>query len=735
MENRRHNSLQYRLLSNYMLLTLILITLAAVTIFFMQWKFAVDEYESSNKQKLEQLQGSLDERIYAVQAVGSNMALNASLRPEAVLRDENKLDTLRAVGPYGHITSMMDTFLIGYWDARINCVISPNHIYNEQFFDSAFSSYGLTISDMREIMGNNTTPSYSALPSGSEAPTHIIYAFPISSASTYARVTVFFMFRMSDIIEQVRSVFPDELARVSILVADGSSIYDKSFGDGSSDMTAYAAHSASFSSLKLTVYLRPSPMLSHIGALQIWLMIFAVVAIVVGLGLSAILARRVYTPIHQLRTRMLDGDEVEGALNTFSELDEIEGSYRRVTLERAELATQVKQQSSLLKSNLLSLLVEGGADDAGARALAEELGRGMGADVFALVYVLLDRRNAFSSMYDQASQCEIERVLVAALDIVGQADCILSDTVMRPNKTALMLLSCPAGGPREEIIARIRRMQREILESTEESVSVVLGESFLDLAEIGEQYAQVQSLAGRRILLGWNCVIDAAEPGEMLREGVGSADMGLLKRACAAGEAGAAEREMRRAIGSISIRADMFSFKYAYFKLAGAVHSIAEEVLSDEVFSLEAHPEPETLSEAEELLVCMVKEVCERISARGEAQRSDLCRDVYNFLSDNFGDSSLSLTSICDRFNVSQSHLNRLFKQRYGTSVASMLDQMRMREVKRLLTESRLMVKEIIAEVGYTDVNNFIRKFKALEGETPLVYRKRHASPEQMSQM
>ena len=54
------------------------------------------------------------------------------------------------------------------------------------------------------------------------------------------------------------------------------------------------------------------------------------------------------------------------------------------------------------------------------------------------------------------------------------------------------------------------------------------------------------------------------------------------------------------------------------------------------------------------------------------------------------------------------------------------VDNARMELVKRKLVSTDASLKQILEEVGYIDQSNFIRKFKRIEGITPLAYRKLH---------
>ena len=73
---------------------------------------------------------------------------------------------------------------------------------------------------------------------------------------------------------------------------------------------------------------------------------------------------------------------------------------------------------------------------------------------------------------------------------------------------------------------------------------------------------------------------------------------------------------------------------------------------------------------------------------------------------------------------LSKFHFMRLFKRYSGFSPYEYVLNYRIHDSKRLLKESDLSVKEIAYQVGFNDVNNYIREFKKLVGTTPVKYRK-----------
>lgn len=98
-------------------------------------------------------------------------------------------------------------------------------------------------------------------------------------------------------------------------------------------------------------------------------------------------------------------------------------------------------------------------------------------------------------------------------------------------------------------------------------------------------------------------------------------------------------------------------------------------------------------------------------------------QDIVQFLNDSYCDDGLTLASVAERFGMSPTNLTHHFKSKIGKTVMAYLDDVRMDHAKRLLMEADMPVSEIVRQVGYVDVSNFIKKFKKYTGTTPGRYR------------
>ena len=79
-------------------------------------------------------------------------------------------------------------------------------------------------------------------------------------------------------------------------------------------------------------------------------------------------------------------------------------------------------------------------------------------------------------------------------------------------------------------------------------------------------------------------------------------------------------------------------------------------------------------------------------------------------------------------FNLSNSHLQRLFKRATGMGFKRALTEKRLLRAASLLSETNLSVKEVAHAVGYEHTSSFTRAFERHFEEGPRRYRRRNAA-------
>ena len=119
----------------------------------------------------------------------------------------------------------------------------------------------------------------------------------------------------------------------------------------------------------------------------------------------------------------------------------------------------------------------------------------------------------------------------------------------------------------------------------------------------------------------------------------------------------------------------------------------------------------------------LYSKLCNHVQALSEQSDQQLIKDILHFITINISDTTLTSQMIADHFNCSLSYLNKYFKTLIGITPTAFIDKKRLNMAASLIIDSNLQIKEICHQVGYLDVNNFIRKFKKIYGTSPSQYR------------
>ena len=96
---------------------------------------------------------------------------------------------------------------------------------------------------------------------------------------------------------------------------------------------------------------------------------------------------------------------------------------------------------------------------------------------------------------------------------------------------------------------------------------------------------------------------------------------------------------------------------------------------------------------------------------------------VIQFVKENYTNYELSLIMVAEYAGLSKSKTSRLFKVYTGEAYIDYVTRLRMEKVKELLEQTDISVKEIFLQVGYLDITNASKKFKAYFQINPSAYR------------
>lgn len=103
-----------------------------------------------------------------------------------------------------------------------------------------------------------------------------------------------------------------------------------------------------------------------------------------------------------------------------------------------------------------------------------------------------------------------------------------------------------------------------------------------------------------------------------------------------------------------------------------------------------------------------------------------MLKNILEYINSNYQNSSLTLSSIAERFWVNPSYLSRYFKTYMGINIVQYIRSMRIFYAKSLLQSSDKSIAEVAEMVGIKSASHFSKIFENEVSESPSKFRKNY---------
>lgn len=122
-------------------------------------------------------------------------------------------------------------------------------------------------------------------------------------------------------------------------------------------------------------------------------------------------------------------------------------------------------------------------------------------------------------------------------------------------------------------------------------------------------------------------------------------------------------------------------------------------------------------------LLLFIQKIFEGTKAGLQRSKHDPLEQGMAYMEANFSNRELRLENVAQHVNRNPSYFSHLLTQANGSRFTDLLTGIRMKEAKRLLSETSKSIKEISLLVGFQSPNYFSRLFKEKVGLAPKEYR------------
>lgn len=122
----------------------------------------------------------------------------------------------------------------------------------------------------------------------------------------------------------------------------------------------------------------------------------------------------------------------------------------------------------------------------------------------------------------------------------------------------------------------------------------------------------------------------------------------------------------------------------------------------------------------EMFLITLVREYGAHASTTQMSSDTKLS-EICNYIAEHYTERIL-LDNICFLFGINKTSLCQSFRNEYGITILNYIDQLKLKDAKKMLKKKKLSVTEISERLGFTSVHYFCRYFKKHTGMSPKEY-------------
>ena len=457
-----------------------------------------------------------------------------------------------------------------------------------------------------------------------------------------------------------------------------------------------------------------------------WYIFLIAVLFIGGILLSLVLSRRNYKPIQKLVQKIVDQDtmadqEQEG----INEFEIITNKWTDVQNKNEELSALLNRQRPMVVASCLRRILKG------KFKTSEEMEATLKSANINLSYrynfvILLP-----IPVEDSFEEDKNLRIMTVLAGFMQPFIHVYGLDMLKDNGIAV-IVNCgerTAGEKNVDIRLSVAdHLCRELETRYEISIPFYIGRIYEDVMDINRSFLESAAIASDYHMLGNQKVILFEEIGyEEQNIQYPILEQALFIQCLKQANEEAALKALDNMIGEIEPLKSFVITQCLCFDIINITIKTLDQLKGFELKNVDLKKliTFKSLPEFREKMAGLTIEMCRQFAEFKDSRNNERKSEILDYVNCHYGDSSMGLESVADEFGVSSNYLSRFFKQETGCSFIQYVTMIRMDRARELLVNSNKQIKEIVAEIGYIDVANFVRKFKGYEGVTPGQYREK----------
>lgn len=771
---KRRSALFLKFLLSYLLLVALILAVISVSLYGVFFRTLKSEIEILASNNLAGMCAFMDTMFYEMDHIAYEVSNDPAMLSHVVYQNRYAaLQMSQRLNGYRQTNTFITDILV-YYHADIarkyntgvkffttNGILDPVAVF-DYFYRFENWSYEALLGEAQTITAPVIRPLESVVTERIDSKEFITYICPIYNSGTPVneRGVVLFLIDRNDLAGMIRGNLREYKGTIGLFDHAGERIFSQSFDEkaqgaavpvacGDAPVDTPALDTVDVSGEKYTrimlrsrynkyAYVLQMPSRLYLDRIYSNMTLFnttLAVAAFLGLVLAYLLSVQNYRPIRRLVNAIAKYST--RAARERNDLSLLSATFDELVQKNETLAYRIKSQEGIYRLQCLQNLIHGRySEEAQVAAALKDCGLSFDAVYFAVCIVMIDRSQAIrrdnSSAYMELLKYSIINMLEEIATTKGNAGYGL-DT--GPDDSVVLILNLKKRSDALDFCGQLTRQLADFFKTNfGYTLTIGVGGCFDSPLSVPLSYRQAGDALSYRFLHGTDrtFVYDAIRresqrdiqwyPIDQEKQVMSNLMQGDYPNV----EAG-----VNSILGSISMmklppdiaHGICFGLVSAIKKALGNMHIQLDDRSVSQLDRLHAM-KYDTLWDYQADLLAFMKTVCEAICAAHESKNYRLKEQLDAFVEEHYTDSMLSLETIAAHLGMSPSYLTRYYKNHTGIPLMQHVDNIRMDSARVLLATTHLPLSDVIARTGYVDKSNFIRKFKARFGMTPILYRK-----------
>jgi two-component system response regulator YesN len=764
--NRKWTNRFYYYLFSYIFLVITLLSFVSYVVYQSFITTLSNEIETSTVLSMSKIKDDMDTRIDEMNRIALQISSDSSLTPYKVSEDAYApFRTVTELKKYQSSNLFINDIVLFYNCISCTTMYATSGTYDaNDFFSQLYNFQNWSNEQFINTLPTMVAPVMRPLEQVKiiGQPTHIsTYIYPISNNSSKPYGAVMFLIEERTLNQLIQNALGDKQGQLFII--NGRDII-VNHSNGESDKNAtyvqewIKTHSLTppISEVKINKYkytvinvksnlngwsyitVMPSEQVMKKVDRSRSLFNWTISAVfLLGVVIAISFSTRNYRPLRKLMTAIRN-DQHSPLTDLSSKSNEIEVISNYVSYKNKEydsLKSKLQSQARIVREQLIIKLIKGNAheyeqQDTSAAISSLHLDKSH----FIVLLFLIHKSKQFTQQYHQSMQEIINFSLINCTEELSLELGIGYGAELTDDQGIVILLNmdenCAKPELVKDLVAKVKSFFKQEFSLT---LTVSVGDICSEFSDIHQSFLQAKQAMRYRFIKGRDQVICYSDLHNIQNSGnwyPHELETNLLK-SIKQGNGHEVEKIIRDTMDNLAIRRmSLEVVQFICFTIVNTMMKALNEMKIETDQGIEQTleelyiPRFETIEEMECFIIDFCSNVCNRIVNKKESKNFTLLENMKEYIERNFRDNTIDLNRIAEAFDISASYATRFFKDHTDYSIMRYIDQLRMDESKKLICTTNLTLNEIMNEVGYVDPTNFIRKFKKIEGVTPIEYRK-----------